>query len=281
MRHRAFGPTGVAVSVLGQGTWNLERDDREAALAALGRGLDLGMSHLDTAELYGSGEVERWLAPLVAERRAEIFLASKVLPENASRRGTVAACERSLERLGTDHLDLYLLHWPGSHPLKETIAAFEELRERGRIHAWGLSNFDEVGLARAIRIAGEGTIACNQVFYHLEERGIEHAVIPYCEEHGIAVVAYSPLGSGTFPGPRSKGGKVLAEIARAHGVSPQQVALAFLIRRPPLFAIPKAAHAEHAEANAAAADLALSEEDAARIDEAFPRGPRRKGVATL
>lgn len=285
MKTRTFGPMGVEVSIVGQGTWNLEREDKKTALAALGRGLDLGMTHLDTAEMYGQGAVETMLAPVLtgrwAERRAEVFLASKVLPSNASRRGTVAACERSLARLGTDHLDLYLLHWPSSHPLKDTIAAFEELVDRGRIRAWGLSNFDEQGLARAVRIAGEGRIACNQVLYHLEERGIEHAVIPYCEEHCIAVVAYSPLGQGSFPAPGSRGGRVLAEIAAGRGATPHQVALAFLLRGPALFAIPKAARRDHVEANAAAADLELSADEVARIDAAFPRGRRRKGVATL
>ncbi len=259
----------------------MERDSPAGALAALRRGLDLGMTHLDTAEMYGDGAVEEMLAPLLAARRDEIFLASKVLPTNASRRGTVDACERSLERLGTDRLDLYLLHWPSPHPLADTIAAFEELRDQGRIRAWGLSNFDEDGLARAVAIAGEGKIACNQVLYHLEERGIEHAVIPFCEEHGIAVVAYSPLGSGSFPHAGSRGGRVLAEVAAAHGATPRQVALAFLVHRPALFAIPKAARAEHAEANAAAADLALGGDEIARIDAAFPRGRRRRGVATL
>jgi diketogulonate reductase-like aldo/keto reductase len=243
------------------------------------------MSHVDTAEMYGQGAVEELLAPVLtgrwAERRSDIFLASKVLPSNASRRGTVAACERSLARLGTDHLDLYLLHWPGRHPLKDTIAAFEELRDRGLIRAWGLSNFDEEGLARAVRIAGEGKVACNQVLYHLGERRIEHAVIPYCEEHGIAVVAYSPLGQGDFPASGSRGGRALAEVAAARGATPAQVALAFLVRRPSVFAIPKAGRVEHVEANAAAADLDLSAEEMARIDAAFPRGRRRKGVATL
>jgi diketogulonate reductase-like aldo/keto reductase len=281
MRTRPLGGTGVAVPVLGQGTWRMEQDDPRRALAALRRGLDLGMTHVDTAELYGEGSVEEMLAPLVAERRGEIFLASKVLPENASRRGTVAACERSLARLGTDHLDLYLLHWPSRHPLRDTLAAFEELVERGLVRAWGVSNFDEDALAQALAIAGPGRIACNQVFYNLEVRAIEHAVLPFCEEHGIAVVAYSPLGAGTFPGSKSNGGRVLAEIAAARGATPRQAALAFLVRRPSLFAIPKAARPEHAQENAAAGDLELAPDEIARLDEAFPRGPRRRGVPTL
>ena len=281
MKHRTFGPTGKQVTVIGQGTWNMEQDDRRAAIAALRRGLDLGMSHIDTAEMYGDGKVEELVAEAIDGRRGEVFLVSKVLPQNASRRGTVQACERSLRRLRTDHLDCYILHWPGSHPLKDTLAAFEELREAGKIRAWGLSNFDEEELAGAIRIAGEGKIACDQVLYHLQERAIEHAVIPFCDEHGIAVVAYSPFGSGDFPSPHSAGGRVLAGIAEAHKATPRQIALAFLLRYPSLFAIPKAARPEHAADNAAAAEIDLTEDELRRIDEAFPRGRRRRGVPTL
>lgn len=281
MKYRVFGSTSKEISVVGQGTWNMEKDDRRAAVVALRRGLDAGMNHVDTAEMYGDGRVEELVGEAIADRRGEVFLVSKVLPQNASRRGTVQACERSLRRLRTDYLDGYLLHWPGSHPLRDTIAAFEELREAGKIRAWGLSNFDEEELAEAIRIAGEGKIACNQVLYHLKERAIEHAVIPFCEQHGIAVVAYSPYGSGDFPSPSSAGGKVLAEIAEAHDATPRQIALAFLLRGPSLFAIPKAARAEHAEDNAAAAEIELGEDEARRIDEAFPRGRRRRGVPTI
>ncbi len=281
MNHRPFGPTGKEVSIVGQGTWNMEQDDRRAAVEALRRGLDAGMSHIDTAEMYGDGKVEEMVGEAIADRRAEVFLVSKVLPQNASRRGTVQACERSLRRLRTEYLDCYLLHWPGQHPLRDTIAAFEELREAGKIRAWGLSNFDEEELADAIRIAGEGKIACNQALYHLKERAIEHAVIPFCEEHGIAVVAYSPFGSGNFPSPSSAGGRVLAEIAEAHDATPRQIALAFLLRYSSVFAIPKAASVEHAVQNAAAAEIELSEEEVQRIDEAFPRGRRGRGVPTL
>lgn len=281
MKHRAFGPTGKQVSVIGQGTWNMEKDDRRAAIGALRRGLDLGLSHVDTAEMYGGGRVEEMVVEAIDGRRGEVFLVSKVLPQNASRRGTVQACERSLRRLRTDHLDCYLLHWPGSHPLRDTLAAFEELREAGKIHAWGLSNFDEEELGEAIDIAGEGKIACNQVLYHLQERAIEHAVIPFCDEHGIAVVAYSPFGSGDFPSPASPGGRVLAGIAAAHGATPHQIALAFLLRFASLFALPKAARTEHAADNAGAAEIDLTEDELRRIDEAFPRGRRRRGVPTL
>jgi len=259
----------------------MEREDRAGCIAALRRGLDLGLSHIDTAELYGGGEVEEIVGAAIAGRRSEVFLASKVMPANASRRGTLDACERSLARLGTDHLDLFLLHWPGRFPLGDTLAAFEDLVQAGKVLAWGLSNFDESELAAAVAIAGEGKVACDQLLYHLEERGIEHAVIPYCEEHGIGVVAYSPLGSGRFPRERSRGGRVLAEIAAAHGATPRQVALAFLLRRPALFAIPKASRPEHLEQNSAAVDLSLSADEARRIDEVFPRGSRRSGVAPM
>jgi len=280
MKHRIFGPTGKEVSVIGQGTWNMEKDDRRTAIEALRQGLDAGMSHIDTAEMYGDGRVEEIVGEAIEGRRRDIFLVSKVLPQNASRNGTVQACERSLRRLRTDHLDCYLLHWPGRHPLKDTIAAFEELREAGKIRAWGLSNFDEEELAEAIRIAGEGKIACNQVLYHLRERAIEHAVIPFCDEHGIAVVAYSPFGSGDFPSPSSAGGRTLAGIAAAHSATPHQIALAFLLRFSLLFAIPKAASLEHVADNAAAAAIELTEDELRRIDEAFPRGRRRRGVPT-
>lgn len=281
MRKRAFGPAGVRVPVVGQGTWNMEGDDRREAVAALRRGIDLGLTHVDTAEMYGDGRVEEIVGEAIAGRRGEVFLASKVLPSNASRRGTVAACERSLARLGTDHLDLYLLHWPGDHPLADTFAAFEELAAAGKIRAWGVSNFDEEELAEALRLGGRGRLACDQVLYHLEERAIEHAVMPFCEAEGIAVVAYSPFGSGRFPRASSRGGRVLAEIAAAHRVSPRAVALAFLLRGPGVFAIPKAARPEHVADNAAAGDLELAAEEVAAIDQAFPRGRRRRGVPTL
>ena len=276
MRHRVFGPTGAQVSIIGQGTWNMERDDRRSAVASLRRGLDLGMNHIDTAEMYGNGKVEEIVGEAIAGRRDEVFLVSKVLPQNASRKGTIEACERSLRHLRTDRLDCYLLHWEGPHPLADTFAAFEELRNAGKIRSWGVSNFDEEWLADSLEIAGEGKVACDQVLYHLEERTIEHAVIPTCEEHGIAVVAYSPFGSGKF-----RGGRVLSAIAEARGATPRQIALAFLVRRPSLFAIPKTSDPGHAEENAAAAGIELSDEEVRRIDEAFPLGRRRKGVPTL
>jgi diketogulonate reductase-like aldo/keto reductase len=276
MESRSFGPTRRPVAVIGQGTWEMQHD-RRAAIAALRRGLDAGMTHVDTAEMYGSGAVEQLVGEAIAGRRDEVFLASKVLPENASRRGAIAACERSLARLRTDRLDLYLLHWPGDHPLAETIAAFEELVAAGKILAWGVSNFDVDELAQAVAIAGAGRVACNQVLYHLRERAIEHAVIPFCVAHEIAVVAYSPFGSGDFP----SRDRALRAIADAHGATPHQVALRFLVRDPHVFAIPKAARAEHADDNARAAGLALSESELAKIERAFPRGRKPRALPTI
>ena len=275
MQQRRFGSISRPVPVIGQGTWNMERDDQAGLLAALRRGVELGMTHIDTAELYGSGRVESLIAPVVAESRNALFLVSKVMPSNASRKGTIAACEKSLKRLGTDRLDCYLLHWPGNHPLTETIAAFEQLMDDGKILSWGLSNFDERGLEQALKIAGPDKIACNQVLYHLEERAIEHAVIPWCEKHGVAVVAYSPFGSGDFPDPKSEGGRTLASVAMAHKVTVRQAALAFLTRHPSVLAIPKASRRAHAEDNAGAGELKLTDTDIAALDRVFPRGTRR------
>lgn len=277
----AFGKGGPAVSRIGQGTWNIERAPRSEAIAALRRGLDLGLSHVDTAEMYGDGRAEEITGEAVAGRRDEVFLVSKVLPHNASKAGTRKACEQSLRRLRTDRLDCYLLHWRGSYPLAETFAAFEDLRAEGKILSWGVSNFDVADLDEALRIAGLGRIACNQVLYHLRERAIEHAVIPWCERNGVAVTAYSPFGQNDFPEESSTQGKVLAEIAAAHGASPRQVALTFLTRRPGIFAIPKAAKASHAEDNAGALKLELGAEDVARLDAAFPRGPKPRGLPML
>jgi diketogulonate reductase-like aldo/keto reductase len=249
MERRRFGPTRREVAVIGQGTWDSEKD-RASAVAALRWGLDLGMTHIDTAEMYGSGAAEELVAEAIVGRRDEVFLVSKVLPQNASRSGTVAACERSLARLQTDRLDCYLLHWRGAYPLEDTIVAFEQLQRAGKILAWGVSNFDVPDLEEAWQIAGRGRLVCNQVLYHLQERAIEHTVLPWCEEHGVAVVAYSPFGHGHFPGPRTKGGRVLQEIAAAHDATPRQVALRFLVRRPSVFAIPKASTPEHAAENA-------------------------------
>jgi len=274
MRTPTFGSTGRQVPVIGQGTWYIDAGHRTQAVDALRRGLDLGMSHIDTAEMYGDGAAERVVGEAMRGRRDEVFLVSKVLPQHASRRGTLAACERSLKALGTDRLDCYLLHWRGGHPLEATFAAFEELLRAGKILSYGVSNFDVPDLEEALAITGPGRLACNQVLYHLKERAIEHAVMPWCARHGVAVVAYSPFGHDDFPEPGSAGGRILAEIAAVHGATPRQIALAFLTRQPGLYAIPKASSAAHAQDNAGAGDLLLSEAELARIDAEFPRGRR-------
>jgi diketogulonate reductase-like aldo/keto reductase len=279
MRTNRFGT--VEVPVIGEGTWYFERAARAQAVAAVRRGLDLGITHIDTAEMYGAGRAEEIVGEALAGRRSEAFLVSKVLPSNASRKGTIAACEASLRRLKTDHLDCYLLHWPGSYPLEETVAAFEALQAAGKIKAWGVSNFDVDDLDALLAVADAKDIACNQVLYHLKERAIEHEVLPWCEKHGVAIVAYSPFGHDDFPEAGSSQGKVLAEIARAHGATPRQVALAFLTRRPGLFAIPKAADVAHVEENAGAGDLVLSAEETARMEKAFPLGRKGRGLPML
>lgn len=271
---RTFGWTGVKVSVIGQGTWYMERDGRREAVAALRAGLDAGMTHIDTAEMYGSGRVEELVGEAIAGRRDGIFLVTKVLPQHADYQGVLRSCDASLRRLGTDYLDVYLLHWPSRHPLEETIRAFTHLVREGKTRFWGVSNFDVEDLETALRIAGPRAIACNQVVYHLRERAIEHAVIPWCEAREVAVVAYSPFGSGDFPTPRSHGGKVLEDIAAARGATPRQVALAFLTQRPSVFAIPKASAVDHVRENAAADAVALRPDDLRRLNEAFPLGPR-------
>jgi diketogulonate reductase-like aldo/keto reductase len=272
MERQRFGHTGRDVPVIGQGTWQIDHGARGKAIAALRRGLDLGMTHIDTAEMYG--DAEAIVGEAIAGRRDDVFLVSKVLPEHASRRGTLTACTRSLGQLRTDRLDCYLLHWRGRVPLAETFAAFEQLRAEGKIRSWGVSNFDVSDLEETRAIVGDDQLrlACNQVLYHLRERAIEHAVLPWCEAHGVAVVGYSPFGHGSFPGPSTKGGRVLQEIADAHRATPRQIALRFLARRPSLFAIPKASSVGHAEENAGAGELHLGAAELARIDEAFPLG---------
>ncbi len=281
MRTRHFGASGRDVAVIGQGTWYIEHAERATAVAALRGGLDAGLTHIDTAEMYGSGAAEKIVGEAIEGRRDEVFLVSKVLPSNASKAGTRRACEASLKRLRTDRLDCYLLHWRGQYPLAETIAAFEDLKREGKILSWGVSNFDEEDLAEALAVAGRGKIACNQVLYHLSERAIEHDIVSWCRQHDVAVVAYSPFGHSGIPARNSKGGYVLADIAAAHGASLHQVALAFLTRHPSLFAIPKAARLLHVQDNAGALDIELSAEDVERLQEAFPLGVKPRGLPML
>jgi diketogulonate reductase-like aldo/keto reductase len=279
---RLFGSTGRRVAAVGQGSWRAEQGVAAQVVAALRRGLDLGMTHIDTAEMYGSGAAEVLVGAAIKGRRDEVFLVSKLLPGNASKRGTLAACEKSLARLGTDRLDCYLLHWRGTHPLAETVAALESLVRDGKILSWGVSNFDVNDLEEVVRVAGPGHPACNQVLYHLQERYIEHSIIPWCAAHGAAVVAYTPFGEspGLF-NDRSRQGRVLHEIAASHGASARQVALAFLLRNPEVFVIPKAAAIDHVADNAAAADVPLNSDEIARIESAFPRGAPRRGLPMI
>jgi diketogulonate reductase-like aldo/keto reductase len=270
---RPFGPTRREVAAVGQGSWRAELSSTADAIAALKMGLDLGMTHIDTAEMYGSGAAEKLIGSAIQGRRDEVFLVSKVLPSHASRRGTIAACEKSLARLRTDRLDCYLLHWRGAHPLEETIEAFQALQRAGSILSWGVSNFDVADLEEVAAIAGAGHPACNQVLYHLQERTIEHGVLPWCQAHGTALVAYTPYGESTAAfDPRTRQGRVLHDIGAAHHAGARQVALAFLLRHPNSFVIPKAVKIEHVKENAGAASLQLSDADLARIDGAFPRG---------
>lgn len=272
MLARPLGWTGVNVSVIGQGTWRVQ-SHRDAA-PALAQGIDLGLTHIDTAELYErQSKSETLLGAVLRGRRDEAFLASKVLPQNAGYKGTKAACEASLRRLGTDHLDLYYLHWwDDEHDLDDTMRAMGELVDERKVRFVGVSNFDVDELEEAKRALGRRRIAANQVLYHLDERGIESDVIPWCERHGVAVVAYSPFGAGHFPSARSAGGKALAAVAARVGRTPRQVALAFLTRRPSVFAIPKAEKAEHVRDNAGGA-FELPEDAVAELDAAFPMRP--------
>jgi diketogulonate reductase-like aldo/keto reductase len=271
IEQRLFGATGMMFSTIGLGTWQLEAEQCCAAVA-LQRGLDAGANHIDTAELYGDGEVERIVGQAIRGRRQGLYLVSKVVPAHAAYAQTIAACERSLKNLRTDCLDVYLLHWrEGKTPLEETFRAFDALLRDGKIRAFGVSNFSVKDLEEALRIAGPGKIACNQVLYHLQQRAVEFDVLPWCQKRDIAVVAYSPLGQGKLAANRR-----LAKLASARNVSPSQLALAFLVRQQGVFAIPKAAYAEHAADNVRSGALKLTDQDIALIDQAFPAKPKRR-----
>jgi diketogulonate reductase-like aldo/keto reductase len=256
----------VPVAVIGQGTWRMGESAaaRKGEVAALRLGIDLGMTHIDTAEMYGDGGAERVVADAVRGQRDRVFIATKVLPSNASYRGTLAACERSLRRLRTDRVDLYLIHWwSDQHPIRDTMRAMEELVARGLTRLIGVSNFDVAQLRAAQAALGRERVACNQVLYHLRDRAIERTLLPYCEAQQVAIVGYTPVARGGF----LRG--VVAEIAARHGRTARQVALAYLTRRPSLFTIPKASRPEHVRDNAAALDVTLTPEDVAAIDAAF------------
>lgn len=266
-------PSGTAVPVLGQGTWYMGEDsrDRVREVAALRLGLDLGMTLVDTAEMYADGGAEEVVGEAIAGRRDEVFLVSKVLPMNASRRGTVAACERSLKRLRTDRIDLYLLHWRGSHDFSETIAAFDTLVRDGKIGQWGVSNLDLQDMEELVGTPGGEGVQTNQLLYNLTRRGIEHDLQPWCRGRGIPIMAYSPIEQG-----RMLRHPELRRVADRHGATPAQVGLAWLLRQDGVIAIPKASDPAHVRDNRAAADLRLDEQDLADLDRAFPppRGPR-------
>lgn len=249
---------------------------------ALRLGIQLGLTHIDTAEMYGDGRAEEMVAQAIAGiPRERLFIVSKVLPQNASYEGTIRACDASLRRLRTEYLDVYLLHWRGRYPLADTMTAMEALVDAGKIRALGVSNFDVDDLEEARAALRRHPIACNQVLYHLRERRVEHRVLPYCRTRSIALVAYSPFGSGDFPSPRSSAGRVLDDIARRHGATARQVALAFLTREDGMFAIPKAEQEAHVRENAGAGDLTLSPSEIAAIDAAFPAGRLTSGLPTL
>ena len=273
MIFRPFGTTGITLPVVGQGTWRLGEDASCASdeIRALRMGIDMGMVHIDTAEMYGNGSTEELVGRAISGLRDRLFLTSKVLPSNASFEGTLRACERSLQRLGTDWIDLYLLHWwSHQHPIEETLRAMDELIRVGKIRFAGVSNLDTAQLSLTRR-AGEGEpILCDQICYHLMARGVEFSLIPYCLENSMAVVGYSPFGSGNFPSPQSRGGKLLEAIGKRHDKSPRQVALNFLTCRHPLFTIPKAASPEHVRENAGSVGWELTAGDMAEIDQAFP-----------
>jgi len=265
-------PSGEPVPVLGQGTWHMGESarDRKNEVAALRAGLDLGLTLIDTAEMYANGGAEEVVAEAVAGRRDEAFIVSKVLPENATERGTIAACERSLKRLRTDRIDLYLLHWRGSPPLAGTLKAFDALMRGGKIRHWGVSNFDMSDMEELWDLGGRGC-ATNQVLYNLRRRGIEHDVLPWCRQHKIPIMAYSPVEQGRLLDHRA-----LADVAKAHNATPAQVALAWVMRLDGVIAIPKAGTIAHVKENRAALDLRLTKDDLAALDRAFPlaAGPR-------
>jgi diketogulonate reductase-like aldo/keto reductase len=258
--------------IIGQGTWGMGENSSRASeeMASLRLGIDLGMTHIDTAEMYGGGRTEDLLQRALAGVRDKIFLTSKVLPSNASYSGTIQACERSLHRIGTDHLDLYLLHWSSRYPIEETMRALEDLVQSGKTRFVGVSNLDTDELKSAEGALKHEPMACNQVCYHMKARGIEYSLIPHCAARRIAVVGYSPFGNGNFVAPRSKGGEVLQQIATRRGKTQRQVALNFLSRLDAVFAIPKAATPDHVKENAGAVGWTLTAEDLAAIDVAFP-----------
>jgi diketogulonate reductase-like aldo/keto reductase len=279
---RPFGPAAREVPVVGQGSWNIPLRGAAAdeAKRALRRGIELGMVHIDSAEMYGDGGAERLVGEAIQGLpREQLFIVSKVLPSNGSYRGTIRACESSLQRLGVDYLDCYLLHWRGGEDLAETMGALEQLVADGKIRSLGVSNFEVSDLVEAQSALRREKIVCNQVLYHLGERTIESHELEYCRDHGIAVVGYTPFGRGDWTD--RSGARALDAVARKHDATPRQVILAFLTRDPIVFTIPKASTLAHTEENAGAGELRLDADDIAQIDAAFPRKKRRGGLPVL
>lgn len=271
-------PSGTTVPALGLGTWQMGETKARVRdeIDSLRLGLDLGMTLVDTAEMYGDGEAERIVGRALEDRRDAAFLVSKVYPWNASRHGTIAACEASLQRLGTDRLDLYLLHWRGEHPLEDTVAGFEALRAAGKIGAWGVSNFDVADMEELLALPGGENCAVNQVLYNLSRRGIEHDLLPWCQAHAIPVMAYSPIEQG-----RLVHHPELIRVAKAYQATPAQVALAFLLERDGVIAIPKSANPARVRENRDAVDLDISDEDWSTLDAAFPPPARNTPLEML
>ena len=277
VRHIAL-PSGEKVPALGQGTWELGEYParRKDEIAALRLGLDLGMTLIDTAEMYGNGATEELVGEAIGDRRDEVFLVSKVLPHNASPKGTVAACEASLRRLRTDRIDLYLLHWPGAIPLQQTLKGFDSLARSGKIRYWGVSNFDVGDLEESASLPGGNSVATNQVLYNLTRRGIEWDLLPWCDQHQVPVMAYSPIEQG-----RLLSHPVLHQIAKRHEATAAQIALAWVLQRKDIIAIPRTGRPAHVQENRAALDIRLTELDVAELDRAFPPPAEKEPLGML
>ncbi len=282
MKKHPFGGLAIDVPVIGQGSWQFPSSKQSIELAkeALRFGIEQGMVHIDTAEMYGDSELIIGDA-VKGLKRETLFVVSKVLPSNASFKGTIKACEKSLRRLEMDYLDCYLLHWRGSFDLSETMGALEHLVDEGKIRSLGVSNFDVDDLDEAQSHLKKHPIVCNQVLYNLYERGIDRNLIPYCSEKEIAVVGYTPFGRREVPKASTKSGAALSDIARKHNATPAQIMLAFLVRSEILFTIPKAAKSEHTAENAKAGSITLDKDDIAKIDAAFPVPGKDQPLAML
>lgn len=272
-------PDGTEVPALGQGTWHMGENRRSAAdeIAALKLGIELGQTLIDTAEMYGNGGAEEIVAQAIAGQRDRLFIVSKVYPHNASRSGTPAACERSLKRLRTDCIDLYLLHWRGSHPLAETVEAFERLRQAGKIRRWGVSNLDTEDMEELAEVPNGMACATDQVLYHPDSRGIEFDLLPWCNQHQIPIMAYSPVGQAG----RLLRSRALAAVAQRHNATPAQIAIAWGMRHGTVISIPKASSVAHVRENAAAGEIQLTAQDLAEIDAAHPPPKRKQSLDIL